>query len=82
MYFDDLSGYPYSTANGEWAAIEEFNATHQDRRLGFVHGLKHTRGGSYRFAHWPELFFTLHVRDHPDYNRPEETSMERLGLRG
>lgn len=83
MYFDDLFGYPYTTASGEWAAIEEFNATHKDRRLGQVSGLKYCLGRRYRLASWAESFFVLHVFDHPAYSAKEVTVMpiERLSLR-
>jgi hypothetical protein len=81
LYFDDLAGYPYTTASGEWAAIEEFNATHKDRRLGQISGLKHCLGRRYRFASWVDSFFLLHVFDHPAYNAKEATAMPVDNLR-
>lgn len=84
MYFDDLFGYPYTTASGEWAAIEEFNSTHKDRRLGQINGLKFCLGRAYRFDSWTESFYILHVFDHPAYDSKETTAMpvESLRLRG
>jgi hypothetical protein len=81
MYFDDLIGYPYTTVGAEWAAIKEFNAISQDRQIGQIYGLKHCLGRQYRFAKWPEMFFTLHVYDHDSYNMPEVTAMPDLRLR-
>lgn len=81
MYFDDLFGYPYTTANGEWAAIDEFNSTHKDRRIGQVRGLKHLLGRAYRFASWSEAFFVLDVFDHLRYSAKEVANMPATSLR-
>jgi hypothetical protein len=80
MYFDDLLGYPYTTASGEWAAIEEFNASHRRRCIARICGLAHCLGRRYRFAGWPESFFVLHSFDHPAYNAREERAIEDLRL--
>ena len=71
MYFDDLLGYPYTTASGEWAAIDEFNSAQTHRQLAHSYGLKNTLGARYRFVNWVESIFLLHVYDHPNYNLPE-----------
>jgi hypothetical protein len=81
LYFDDITGYPYTTVTGEWAAINDFNASHSDRQIGYIFGLKHSLGSYYRFAPWAESFFILHVFDHPKYAAPEETEMPDLRLR-
>jgi hypothetical protein len=81
MYFDDLMGYPYTTVTGEWAAINEFNSTHKDRQLGQIYGLKHYLGQAYRFAPWADMFFLLHVFDHPNYNSHEVMTVPDLSLR-
>jgi hypothetical protein len=71
MYFDDLAGYPYSTAVGEWLAIEEFNAAvSPHRRIANIWGLKFHLG-AFRFAWWNESMFMLHVFDHAHYSDPE-----------
>jgi hypothetical protein len=80
LYFDDLHGYPYTTASGEWAAIHDFNAAFQKRQIGYVSGLKHTIGGCYRFAPWAESFFVLHVFDHPAYAAAEAADMPSMAL--
>lgn len=80
MYFDDLIGYPYTTMNGEWAAINEFNSTHKDRQIGQIYGLKHRLGSVYRFTLWVEEFFVLDVFDHPSYNSHEVKATLDLGL--
>jgi hypothetical protein len=81
MYFDDLTGYPYTTVTGEWAAINEFNQRTQHREIGQIYGLKYWVGRHYRFSGWTEKFFWLHVYDHADYNTREKTGMPERPLR-
>ncbi|MEU0509061.1 hypothetical protein [Amycolatopsis sp. NPDC006125] len=82
MYFDDLTGYPYTTETGERAAITAFNAKHDTRRIGQVENLEKTLGGSSRFATWPRHIFVLHTFNHPRYNTPEPiTGLPDLSLR-
>lgn len=81
MYFDDLSGYPYTTAVGEHAAIAAFNARRDDRRIGQVANLALTLGGSSRWAAWPAHVFVLHAFDHPRYNADERVANPDFSLR-
>lgn len=81
MYFDDLSGYPYTDETGERAAITAFNETNSTRRIGRVENLEHTLGGSARWQNWPRQFFVLHAFDHVAYNEHESISIPDLGLR-
>lgn len=81
MYFDDLTGYPYTTETGERAAIDAFNAKRETRRIGQVENLEKTLGGSSRFATWPRHIFILHAFDHPHYNKPEAIDLPDLSLR-
>lgn len=71
LYCDDLTGYPYTTAHGEWAAIQEFNSTRQVRKIGQIYGLQHCLGLEHRFRSWVDRFFVLNVFDHERYNAPE-----------
>lgn len=80
MYFDDLTGYPYTTEVGEWAAIRAFNES-GSRKIGQVANLDLALGGTARFATWPRQFFVLHAFDHPKYNAPEEIRFPDLRLR-
>lgn len=80
MYFDDLTGYPYSTEVAEWAAISTFNEG-GNRKIGQIANLDQALGGTARFATWPRHFFLLHVFDHPRYNAPEVARYGRLELR-
>jgi hypothetical protein len=69
LYFDDLLGYPYSTADSEWAAIDAFNES-SSLKIGRVF-LKHQVGGTSRVLGWPDQFFTLHAFEHPAYDASE-----------
>lgn len=80
MYFDDLSGYPYTDETGERAAITAFNAKSDIRRVGKIENLEHTLGGSARWQNWPRHVFVLHVFDHPAYNEPEKSQRPNLAL--
>lgn len=80
MYFDDLSGYPYTDETGERAAITAFNGKNVTRRVGKIENLEHTLGGAARWQNWPRHVFVLHVFDHPAYNRPEKTNNPDLSL--
>ena len=79
LYIDDLYGYPYSSEDGEWAAIKAFNES-SDSKIGKV-VLKHQVGGTARFMAWPEQFFRLDVFDHPAYDAVETTEMPDTALR-
>ncbi len=81
MYFDDLSGYPYTTETGERAAITDFNRRADGRRIGRIENLEQTLGGHARWANWPRHMHLLHVFDHPDYNAVEKVDHVDLGLR-
>ncbi|TCK26038.1 hypothetical protein [Pseudonocardia endophytica] len=80
MYFDDLTGWPYTTETGERAAITDFNRCSDVRKVGRLENLEHTLGGHARWANWPRMMHLLHVFDHPDYNAPERVEHIDLGL--
>ena len=81
MYFDDISGYPYTTETGERAAITAFNETAGRRRIGWVENLEQTLGGSARWANWPRHMFVLHTFEHRGYSAPEQARQPDLALR-
>ena len=80
MYFDDLIGYPYTTESAEWAAIRDLNATHPKRPIGLNYGLRWHVGAPFDREPWPELIYTLEVRDHPDFGRSERSASGPLSL--
>jgi hypothetical protein len=71
-YFDDIIGLTYSDYNGERLAISEFNSSHAMRKLSPLYGLKFFVPMKHARSPWPELFYFLHIHDHPLYNEPDE----------
>jgi hypothetical protein len=71
-YFDDIIGLTYSDFNGERLAISKFNSLHEMRKLSPLYGLKYFVPPKYAASAWPELFYFLHIHDHPLYNEPDE----------
>ena len=66
-YFDDLFGYAWHDYNGERAAIADFNASHEQRKLAKVHGLRYSLPPSEWRRAWHEQMYIAHLFDHPDY---------------
>lgn len=66
-YFDDLFGYGWHDLNGERAAITDFNAAHEQRKLVPIRGLRYSLPASEFNLPWPEQMYIAHLLDHPDY---------------
>jgi hypothetical protein len=66
-YFDDIFGYGWSDFAGERAAIAAFNAGHDHRKIGPLHGLKYELPASEFSKPWPEQIYIAHVFDSPTY---------------
>ena len=80
-YFDDVAGGPaycYNEFTGELLAINEFNQSHDDRKLARIAGLRH----NFRTlpALWHEQTFVAHLFKHPQYNTPAHAGVEQLAL--
>src|SRR5579859_5954169 len=70
-YFDDVFGYGWSDFAGERAAIDDFNRSHDQRKIGKIHGLRYGLPEPERDAPWPEQVYLAHLFDHPRYCSPE-----------
>jgi len=80
-YFDDVAGgasYCYNEFTGELLAINEFNLSHEDRKLARIAGLRH----NFRTlpALWHEQMYVAHLFKHPFYNTPAHSGDQRLAL--
>ncbi len=67
-YLDDVVGDDmelHCEFVGELLAVNEFNASHSDRKIGKIHGLTHKRLIP---AAWNEQMFACHLFNHPAYN--------------
>lgn len=81
-YFDDMVGdldWAYNRFTGELLAIDEFNAAHDDIKLGQAIGLRHF--GNRLPALWHEQMFVAHLFKHPSYGRPI-SDLKQLPLPG
>jgi len=54
---------------GERLAIHEFNTKHATRKLSPMYGLRHFVPAVNNWL-WPDLFYCLHIFDHPLYSKP------------
>lgn len=79
-YFDDVMLYPFTDFNGERAAIEEFNSTHEDRKISPLYGLRWSLTGTEMKALWPEQIFVAELFDHPLYAASEISGRQELPL--
>ncbi|MGQ0734668.1 MAG: hypothetical protein ACT4QD_13565 [Acidobacteriota bacterium] len=81
-YFDDVAGGPnfcYSEFTGELLAIREFNASHSDRKIAQLAGLRHNLGSLPTL--WHEKMYVAHHFTHPQYNVPTHRGEDSLALR-
>jgi hypothetical protein len=76
-YFDDIFGYGWSDFTGERAAIADFNAEHEQRKIGKIHGLRYELPRSEFMQPWHEQLYLVHAFDHPEYASSEGPVDER-----
>jgi hypothetical protein len=85
-YFDDIFGYGWNEFTGARAAIGDFNASHERRKIGGIHGLKYELPASDFRLPWPEKLYLAQHFDHPLFDRsegrPSERWFDELRLRG
>ncbi len=70
-YFDDLFGYGWTEFMGVHAAIDEFNASHERRKIGKIHGLRFELPAEEFQLPWHEKLYVAHLFDHPSYAQAE-----------
>jgi hypothetical protein len=70
-YFDDLYGYPYTEFNGERAAINDFNARHEHRKISPLYGLSRALPWPDNRAQWPDAMHIAELFDHRLFAAPE-----------
>jgi hypothetical protein len=68
-YFDDVFGLGWSDFAGERAAIADFNASHERRKIGKIHGLRYDVPEAQQPLAWHEQMYLAHLFDHPDYSK-------------
>ncbi|HWF72083.1 MAG TPA: hypothetical protein VG186_01990 [Solirubrobacteraceae bacterium] len=70
-YFDDVFGYGWTDFTGERAAIADFNAAHDERKIGKIHGMRYSLPPSQHALAWHEQMYLIHLFDHPEYPTSE-----------
>lgn len=79
-YFDDTLGGEeqlYSEFTGERLAIEDFNAAHQDRKIGTPFFLRARQA----LGAWVNQIWVLHVFSHPQYGKYISQDADQLPLK-
>jgi hypothetical protein len=66
-YFDDVFGYGWTEFTGELAAIDEFNGSHDRRKIAKIHGLRFELPREEFQQAWHEKLYLVHLFDHPRY---------------
>jgi hypothetical protein len=80
-YFDDVMWPPWTDFNGERAAIRDFNAAHESRKVSRVHGLRYSLPPPERRAQWAEKMYIAEIFDHELFSEPERARLPDTGLR-
>jgi hypothetical protein len=82
-YFDDILGFSFASFNGERLAIEEFNQTHEKRKVSPIYGLRYFVPKSMADQPWIEGTYMAHILDHNLYGRPDgSVQLKQEHLRG
>lgn len=76
-YFDDLFGFAWSDFTGERAAIDEYNAANERRKIAKIHGLRFELAPEEFTREWHEKLYVFHAFDHPRYGDSEGRIDER-----
>jgi hypothetical protein len=63
IYLDDVTRDIHNPWSGELAAVSEFNASNELRKIGPMNFLRETR--VFKNARWISQMYALHVFDHP-----------------
>lgn len=75
--FDDVFGHGWTDFMGVRAAIDEFNGSHDERKIAKIHGLRFELPAEEFQLAWHEKLYLTHVFDHPRYAEREGRIDER-----
>jgi hypothetical protein len=70
-YFDDTIGLTHSEFAGALLSINEYNQSHESRKIAQIRSLRHFVSKQFATGYWTESFYLLHVFDHPEYNQSD-----------
>jgi hypothetical protein len=67
-YFAGVMWHPWTEFNGQRAAINNFNTSHERRKLSPLYGLKYSLPRSEYRRPWPEMMYVAEIFDHELYD--------------
>jgi hypothetical protein len=67
IYLDDIIGLTFGDHNGERAAVNDFNAANEQRKISPIYGLRFHLPFPLKNMTWSEQMFMAHIFDHPRY---------------
>jgi hypothetical protein len=67
LFFQGLMWHPWTEFNGARAAIDDFNGSHERRKVSALYGLKYSLPGSEYRKPWPEMMYVAELFDHELY---------------
>jgi hypothetical protein len=67
-YFQGVMWHPWTEFNGTRAAINDFNAGHERRKISPIYGLRYSLPRSEFRKAWPEKMFVAEIFDHGLYD--------------
>jgi hypothetical protein len=68
--FQGILWHPWTEFNGARAAINDFNAAHEWRKISPIYGLKYSLPRSEFRRPWTEMMFVTEIFDHERYGSP------------
>jgi hypothetical protein len=77
-FFRTTIGRTANDYTGERLAISEFNSMHVMRKISPTHGMRWYVPSEQVTWYWPDMFFCLHIFDHPLYNSPQQLRMSTI----
>ena len=77
-FFRTTLGRTCNDFTGERLAISEFNSLHTSRKISPMYGLRYFVPPGQMNLSWPEMFYSLHIFDHPLYNAPQQLRLPSI----
>jgi hypothetical protein len=72
FYFQGVLWHPWTEFLGQRAAINDFNESHEHRKLASLQGLRYMLPSSERRLPWPEMMYVAEIFDHELYETPQK----------
>jgi hypothetical protein len=73
-YFNGVMWWPWAEFNGQRAAIKDFNAGHERRKLSPIYGLRYSLPRSEFRLRWPDMMYVAEIFDHDLYDADQRVA--------